>query len=170
MVYTCGFFYLHYQILVHSWLMSRIVVKYLVKGHKCHDRDSKSHSADQKHLSLSPVLLTARPRHATWKQMRMKMVGYYNEGLILRTLNLPVSARETRYIVGNHTMVWGSAINQLMYLSWETVVPITCKEKRKYMIQLSSIKQHLFPFQVICVQLLYKMMLYIKTEYTNDIK
>ena len=145
---------MHYQIQVHSWLMSQIVVKYIVKGHTCHDRDSSSHSADQKHLSLSPVLTQLESRWGwRWSDIIRKA--------ILRTLHLPDSARETRYIVGNHTMVWGSAINQLMYLSWETVVPITCKEKRKYMIQLSSIKQHLFPFQVICVQLLYKMMLYI---------
>ncbi len=40
--------------------------KYLAQGHKCQDRDSNPHSADQKHQSLSPVLLTTRPGHAIY--------------------------------------------------------------------------------------------------------
>ena len=37
----------------------------LLKGDKCHDRDSNPHSADQKHKSLNPVVLTTSPGHAT---------------------------------------------------------------------------------------------------------
>ncbi len=35
----------------------------LLNGHKCHDKDLNPHSADQKNQSLSPVHLTAPPRH-----------------------------------------------------------------------------------------------------------
>ena len=43
-----------------------IMVKYLAfNRHRCHTRDSNPHSTDQKHQSLSPVLLTAGPRHTT---------------------------------------------------------------------------------------------------------
>ncbi len=41
-----------------------IMVKCLSEGHKCHDRDSNPHSADQKHQSLSSVFVSARPRQA----------------------------------------------------------------------------------------------------------
>ncbi len=33
------------------------MVKYFAQGHEYHQRDSNPHSADQKHQSLSPVLL-----------------------------------------------------------------------------------------------------------------
>ena len=39
-----------------------------LKGHRCYDLESNPHSADQKHQSLSPVPLTARPRHAKVKR------------------------------------------------------------------------------------------------------
>ena len=40
-----------------------ITVKCLAQGHKCHDRDSNPHSAEQNLQSLNSVLLSARPRH-----------------------------------------------------------------------------------------------------------
>ncbi len=41
-----------------------VIIKCLALGHKCQDWDLNPHSADQKHQSLSPVYLSARPRHA----------------------------------------------------------------------------------------------------------
>ncbi len=41
-----------------------IMIKYLVQGNQCHDRNSNPHLADQKHQSLFPMPLTARPLHA----------------------------------------------------------------------------------------------------------
>ena len=35
----------------------------LLKGNKCHERNSKPHSAKHKHLSLNLVLLSTRPQH-----------------------------------------------------------------------------------------------------------
>ena len=40
-----------------------IIVKCLAQGHKCHDRDSNPHSAEQNQQSLNSVLLSALPRH-----------------------------------------------------------------------------------------------------------
>ena len=40
-----------------------IIVMCLAQGHKCHDRDSNPHSAEQNHKSLNWVLFSARPRH-----------------------------------------------------------------------------------------------------------
>ncbi len=59
-------------ILIHRTygLMSRlkdkaIMVKSLAQGHKCHDWDLNPYSSEQKHQSLSPVLLTTGPRDVT---------------------------------------------------------------------------------------------------------
>ena len=41
-----------------------IMVQCLAWGHRCRDWDSYPHSADQRHQSLSPVLLSAKPWHA----------------------------------------------------------------------------------------------------------
>ena len=46
----------------------KLMVKCLARGHKCHDLDSNPHSTEQKHQSLSSVLLSARPRHPTWNR------------------------------------------------------------------------------------------------------
>ncbi len=64
-----GFFYVRYTTHGTNGFTSHpkdeaIMVKCLAEGQKCPDRDSNPHSADQKHQSLSPVILSARPRHA----------------------------------------------------------------------------------------------------------
>ena len=37
--------------------------KRLAQGHKCHNRDSNPHCAEQKHQSLSSMLLSTQPQH-----------------------------------------------------------------------------------------------------------
>ena len=48
---------------------SAIIVKCLAQGHKCHGRDSNPHSADYKHQSLCPMLLTDHPWHTVTLQV-----------------------------------------------------------------------------------------------------
>ncbi len=54
---------------LNTWLClmkdEALTIKFHAKGHKCQDRDSNPHSADQKHQSLSPVRLTSWPQHPT---------------------------------------------------------------------------------------------------------
>ena len=45
----------------------QFILKLLAKEHKCHDQDSNPHSVDQKHKSLTQVVLTAQPWQALEK-------------------------------------------------------------------------------------------------------
>ena len=67
-----GFFYVGhtshrtYAILSHPKDEAVMVLSVLLK---CPDPDSNPHSAEQKHQSLSPVLLSTGPRHVTTRQL-----------------------------------------------------------------------------------------------------
>ena len=56
------------QVPIYIWVeRSNYSSRCLAQGHKCHNRDSNPHAAEQKHQSSSSVLLSTRPRHPTFK-------------------------------------------------------------------------------------------------------
>ncbi len=66
-----GFFYVHYTIHRIYCFMSHlkdeaVMVKCLAQRQKCQDQESNPHSAEQKYLSLTSMLLTVWPRHAEY--------------------------------------------------------------------------------------------------------
>ena len=59
-----------------------MVLKCLVKGYKCHDRESNPHSADQKQHSSSPLCIPARPPRINFIQLAFLRYGrHYRSAL-----------------------------------------------------------------------------------------
>ncbi len=92
-----------------------IMVKHLAQGYKCHDQDLNPLSADQKHQSLSPVLLTARPRHATVLSRVLLRMSY----ILQCMMTLRSSQRHSRSRKFRHGLTW------LLYNFPKDTMPIT---------------------------------------------